>query len=82
MTSSSTRKGIVRIGGVIYDTLSIVTRRELITYTVNLGVRTEQNLYIVELTVMAMAIRRLLYYLVGRQITIFMSNLGVLLTVN
>jgi hypothetical protein len=76
-TSSSGRKGIVGIGGAIYDTLGIVTRREPIMYAVTLGARTEQNPYIAELA--AMAMRCLPHHLVGRQITIFTSNLGALL---
>ena len=40
-TSSSVRKGIVGIGGAIYDTLGIVIGREPTTYSVTLGVRTE-----------------------------------------
>jgi hypothetical protein len=55
-TSSSGRKGMVGMGGAIYDTLGIVTRREPITYAVTLGARTKQNPYIAELA--AMAIRR------------------------
>jgi hypothetical protein len=56
---------MVRIGGAIYDTLGIVTRREPITYVVILGERTEQNLHVAELATMAMAMRCLPHYLVG-----------------
>jgi hypothetical protein len=63
----------------IYDTLGIVTRREPITYAITLGARTEQNPYTAELAAMAMAMRCLPHYLVGRQITIFTSNLGAVL---
>jgi hypothetical protein len=48
-TSSSARKGIVRIGGAIHDTLGIVTGREPTIYSVTLGVRTEQDPYTAEL---------------------------------
>ena len=78
-TSSSGRKGMVGMGGAIYDTLGIVTRVEPTTYAVTLGARTEQNPYIAELAAMAMAMRCLPHHLVGRQITIFTSNLGALL---
>jgi hypothetical protein len=78
-TSSSARKGIVGMGGVIHDTLGIVTGRELITYPVTLGTRTEQNPYTAELAAMAMAMKRLPLHLVGRQITIISSNQGALL---
>jgi hypothetical protein len=80
-TSSSGRKGMVGMGGAIYDTLGIVTRREPITYAVTVGARTEQNSYTAELAAVAMAMRRLPLHLVGRQITIFTSNLGALLAV-
>jgi hypothetical protein len=48
-TSSSGRKGMVGMGGAIYDTLGLATRRERpIMYAVTLGARTEQNPYIAE----------------------------------
>jgi ribonuclease HI len=78
MTSSSERKGMVGMGGVIHDTLSTGTNREPITYSVTLGTRAEQNPYTAELEAIAMAMRRLPWYLVGRQITIFTSNKGAL----
>jgi hypothetical protein len=78
-TSSSARKGIVRMGGAIHDTLGMVTGREPITYSVTLGARTEQNPYTAELVAMAMAMKRLPQHLVGRQITIITSNQGALL---
>jgi hypothetical protein len=78
-TSSSGRKGMVGMGRAIYDTLGLVSRREPITYAVTLGPKTEQNPYIAELATMAMAMRCLPHHLVGRQITIFTSNLGALL---
>jgi hypothetical protein len=81
-TSSSERKGMVGMGGAIYDTLGIVTRREPITYAVTVGARTEQNPYTAELAAVAMAMRRLPRHLMGRQITIFTSNLGALLAVS
>jgi hypothetical protein len=82
MTSSSKRKGLVRMGGAIYDTLDMVTRREPIIYVVTLGIRTEQNLYVAEFTAIAKAVRCLSLYLVSRQITIFTSNIGALLAVS
>ena len=59
-TSSSVRKGIVRIGGAIYDTLGIITGREPTIYSVTLGARTEQSLYTAELVAIAMALKQLL----------------------
>jgi hypothetical protein len=79
VTSSSARKGMVGMGGVIHDTLGIGTGREPITYSVSLGARTEQNPYTAELAAMAMAMKRLPLHLVGRQITIISSNQGALL---
>jgi hypothetical protein len=78
-TSSSERRGMVGMGGVIHDTLGIVTGREPITYSVTLGARTEQNPYTAELAAIAVAMKRLPLHLVGRQITIFASNQGALL---
>ena len=59
MTSSSKRRGIVGIGGALHNTLSIVTGREPITYSVTLGARTELNPYVAELAAIAMATKRL-----------------------
>jgi hypothetical protein len=73
-TSSSERRGIVGMGGAIYDTLSNRQNGEPITYSVTLGTRTEQNPYTAELAAIAMAIRCLPLFLVGRQITIFTSS--------
>ena len=63
----------------LHDTLGIVTGRESTTYSVNLGTRTEQNPGTAELAAMAMAMKRLPSHLVGRQITIILSNHGALL---
>jgi hypothetical protein len=60
----------------------MVTRGDPITYAVTLGAGTEQNPYTAELAAMAMAMRCLPHDLVGRQITIFTSNLGALLAVS
>lgn len=79
-TSSSGRRGMVGMGGAIYDSLGIVTRREPVTYAVTLGSRMEQNPYVAELAAMAMAMRCLPRHLVGRQITIFTSSRGALLS--
>jgi hypothetical protein len=65
---------MVRMGGAIHNTLSIILSRETITYLVTLGLRTEQNPYTAELIAIAMVIKRLLLHLVGRQIIIFISN--------
>ena len=82
VTSSSARRGVVGMGGAIHDTLGIVTGREPITYSVTLGARTEQNPYTAELAAIAIAIKRLPLYLVGRQITVVTSNQGALLATN
>ena len=47
------------MGGVIHDTLGIITGREPITYSVMLGARTEQNLYTAELAAIIMVIKHL-----------------------
>ena len=41
VTSSSERKGMVGMGGAIYDTLGMITTREPITYAVAIGSRRE-----------------------------------------
>jgi hypothetical protein len=43
------------MGGVIHDTLGIITGREPITYLATLGARTEYNPYTVELAAIAIA---------------------------
>lgn len=78
-TSSSERKAIVRIRVAIYDTLSIVMSRQLITQSVTVASRLKQNSYTAELTAIATDIKCLPLYLIGRQITIFISNQGTLL---
>ena len=80
--SSSERKGIDGICSGIYNTLDIITRRELITYTVALGTRREQGPYIAEPAEIALALRYSPHRLVGRRITIFTSNLGALLAMS
>lgn len=69
---------MVGMGGAIYDTLGIVTRREPTTHAVTLGVRTEQNPYGAELAAMALTMRYFPHHLVGRQITVYTSNRGTL----
>ena len=73
---------MVGMGRAIHDDLGITTSRELTTYSVMLGTRTEQNPYMAELAAMAIAIKCLPLYLAGRQITIFTSNQGALLAVS
>lgn len=70
-TSSSERRGIVGMGGVIYDTLGNMQNGEPITYSVTLRARTEQNPYTAELAAIAIAMRCLPLFLVERQITIY-----------
>jgi hypothetical protein len=78
-TSSSGRRGMVGMGGAIYDTLS---NREATTYSVTLGPRAEQNLYTAELAAISMATGCLPPDLQGRQITIFSSNQAALLALS
>ena len=73
-TSSSGRRGMVGMGGVVHDTLSNTPNREAITYSITLGPKAEQHLYTAELMAISMAIRGLLLDLQGKQITIFTSN--------
>jgi hypothetical protein len=78
-TSSSGRRGMVGMGGAVYDTLS---NREATTYSVTLGPRAEQNLYTAELAAISTAIRCLPPDLQGRHITIFSSNQAALLALS
>jgi ribonuclease HI len=80
-TSSSERRGIVGMGGAIYDTLSNEPNRKPVTYSTTLGLRTEQNPYTAELAAIAMAMRYPPPSLIGRQITIFTSNQSALLAI-
>jgi hypothetical protein len=77
-TSSSLRKGIVGIGGTIRDSYGQIPSRPPVAFVVTLGPRSEQNPYVAELEAIAMAVRRLPPYLVGREITIFTSNQAAL----
>ena len=54
------RRGMVGMGGAIYDTLSNTLNSEAVTYSITLGLRVEQNLYTAELAAISMAIRCLL----------------------
>src|SRR5207244_1018779 len=73
---------IVRMGRAIYDTLGNMQNGKPTTYSVTLRTRTEQNPYTAELAAIAMAMRCLPLFLVGRQITIFTSSQSTLLTVS
>lgn len=73
-TSSSIRKGIIRIGGAIHDTISNTLNREPVTYSLRVRTRIEQNPYTAELAAIAMAMRCLPPDLQGRKVTIFSSN--------
>ncbi len=81
-TSSSERKGVVGMCGIIQDTFGIVQNGEPIRYSVTLGRRTEQNPYVAELAVIATGVKRLPLDLMGRQITIFSNNQAALLAVS
>jgi hypothetical protein len=73
---------MVGIGGAIYNSDSRVPGGLPVTFAVTLGPRSEQNLYIAELKAVAIAIRRLLPCLVGREITIFSSNQAAIQVIN
>jgi hypothetical protein len=81
-TSSSERKGMVGMGGAIYDTHSRMPNGQPITFSVTLGPRSEQNPYIAELEAMAMAIQGVPPYLLRREITIITSNQAAIQVVN
>ena len=81
-TSSSERKGMVGMGGAIYDTYSRMPSGQPITFAVTLGPRTEQNPYVAELEAIAMAVRGLPPHLIGREITVFTSNQAAIQVVN
>jgi hypothetical protein len=63
------------------DTFGIVQNGEPFRYSVTLGRRTEQNLYMAELAAIAATVKRLPLDLMGRQITIFSNNQAALLAV-
>jgi hypothetical protein len=73
---------MVGIGAAIHDTFGNRSDREAATYSVMLGTRTEQNLYTAELAAIAIVLRCLLLYIVGRQVTILTSSQAVLLAVS
>jgi hypothetical protein len=77
-TSSSERKDMVGIEGAIFDTYSRMPNGQPIMFTITLGLRSEQNPYVAELETMAVAIQRVLLYLLRKEITIVTSNQAVL----
>ena len=81
-TSSSERRGMVGMGGVIHDTIGNMPSGEPITYSITIGTRTEQNPYTAELAAIAMVIRCLPPSLIGRQVTIFTSSQAALLAIS
>jgi hypothetical protein len=81
-TSSSERRGMVGMGGAIHDSYGQMPSRLPVTFAVTLGPRSEQNPYVAELEAIAMAIRGLPLYLVGRKITIFTSNQAAIQVIN
>jgi hypothetical protein len=81
-TSSSLRKDMVGMGGAIHDSYGRIPDRPPVTFTVTLGPRSEQNPYIAEVKAIAMAICALPIYLMGREITIFTSNLAAIQVIN
>ena len=81
-TSSSLRKDMVGMGGAIHDSYGRIPDGPPVTFTVTLGPRSEQNPYIAEVKAIAMAIRALPPYLMGREITIFTSNQAAIQVIN
>lgn len=81
-TSSSERKGMVGMGGAIFDTYSRMPNGQPITFAITLGPRSEQNPYVAELEAIAMAIQGVPPYLLRREITIVTSNQAALQVVS
>ena len=81
-TDSSLRKGMVGMGGAIHDRCCRIPRGPPVTFSVTLGPRSEQNPYVAELKAIAMAVRGLPSYLVGRDIAIFTSNQAAIQVIN
>ena len=69
-TSSSERKGMVGMGGAIFDTHGRMPNGQPITFAITLRPRSEQNPYVAELEAMAMAIQGIPPYPLRREITI------------
>jgi hypothetical protein len=81
-TSSSKRKGIVDIGGAIFDTYGRMLNRQPITFTITLRPRSEQNTYIAELEAIVVVIQGIPPYLLRREIIIVTSNQATLQVVS
>ena len=81
-TSSSERNGMVGMGVAIYDTLGNMPNGQLLTYSITLGPRSEQNPYTAELAAIAMGMQGVPPYLLRRQITMFTSNQAALRAVS
>jgi ribonuclease HI len=79
-TSSSGRNDMVGIGGAIE--VDSMPNSEPVTYSVTLGIRTEQNPYTAELAAIATALKSLPPHIRRRQITIFTSNQAALRVIN
>jgi hypothetical protein len=73
---------MVGIGGAIHDRYGRIPNGLPVTFTVTLGPRSEQNLYVAELEAIVIAVRGLPPYLVGREVTIFTSNQAVIQVIN
>ena len=84
-TCSSEKKGMVGIGGAIYDTTTTTPtdKAAIATYTVTLGPRDRLNIYFAEIIAVATALRNLSALpLEDRVITLLSSNLSVLQVIN
>ncbi|KAH9203124.1 hypothetical protein DL95DRAFT_507440, partial [Leptodontidium sp. 2 PMI_412] len=77
-TSSSERRGMVGMGGAIFDTYGRMPNGQPITFAITLGPRSEQNPYVAELEAIAMAIQGVPPYVLRREITIVTSNQAAL----
>jgi hypothetical protein len=81
-TSSSCRAGMVGVGGVMEDTLDDSIERQPATFSVTIGLRSEQNAYTAELAAIARAMRNIPWHVTNRQILVFTSNQGALKAIN
>jgi hypothetical protein len=75
------KNGIVRIGGAIYNTITIGSpdKAAITTYTTTLRPRDQLNIYFVEIIAVVIALQNLsALYLKNRVITVLLSNLSLL----
>jgi hypothetical protein len=80
-TSSSARNGMVGLGGTVHDMTAEVLDGP-VSFSMTLGLRTEQNPYTAELAAVAMAVTSTPVHLRNRTITILTSNQAALLAIS